>query len=43
MVDEFYKQLMDILSKMHQDHMIDLEKEYKKHAQMKDIYLNEVY
>jgi len=26
MVDEFYKQLLDILSKMHQDHLNDMEK-----------------
>lgn len=43
MVDEFYRQLEDILLKMHQDHLRDLEKEQKKHAQMKDIYLNEIY
>jgi hypothetical protein len=43
MVDEFYRQTLDILEKMHQDHIVDLEEEHKKHAQMKDIYLNEIY
>ena len=43
MVDIFYRQLEDILAKMHQDHIADIEKEHKKHSQMKDIYLSDIH
>lgn len=42
MVDEFYRQLLDILSKMREDHLADIEKEQEKHSQIKAIYLNEI-